>query len=71
MKTIFSDTYIRIFKQALKRLKGKYQQISTLLMNKLIFQFNNDNTKVGDKVSILGDEKNKRNYIRGLVGSFK
>ncbi len=38
----------------------KYQQIGTVSMDRIMFNINNDNIKVGDKVIILGDEKNKK-----------
>ena len=45
--------------QAIIRGK-KYQQIGTVSMDRIMFNINNDNIKVGDKVTILRDEKNKK-----------
>lgn len=45
--------------QAIIRGK-KYQQIGTVSMDRIMFNINKDNIKVGDKVVILGDGKNKK-----------
>ena len=44
--------------QAIIRGK-KYQQIGNVSMDRIMFKINNDNIKVGDKVVILGNEKNE------------